>query len=290
MFRTWLIARREFTAFSDGATFWVALLFGPLVTALTGLAGVGLPTGAGPLLAAKAVGGPEALAHLLAALFLWLTLVTSLGMLLQAVVRERTSRSLETLLAAVRPHEILLGKMAGVGAVSAVVMAAWLGGMLVLALTAAARGASLAPAPLLHAAADPWLAVQAVFLFAGAFAFYGALISVVGVAARDEAGAQNLARPLFGVLLLIFFGALTATGMRASPPDWLVWVPPLTPFMLLLKPGLLPPAGWVLALAQVLGAAAFMLWAGGRLLSGQGLRPNSPAVAQAVAAAEPETA
>ena len=65
---------------------------------------------------------------------LWLALTGSLGMLLQAVVRERTNRALEILLAAARPWEIVFGKLIGVGAVSLLVLGSWLG-----------SGAALAP-------------------------------------------------------------------------------------------------------------------------------------------------
>jgi len=41
---------------------------------------------------------------------------------------------------------------------------------------------------------------------------------------------------MFGVLLVAFFAAL-ASAMGASPAlSWMIWVPPLTPFMLLLAP------------------------------------------------------
>ncbi len=272
MRRLWLIAKREFDSFADGPTFWVALFFGPVAAVIGGVAGARPFSGVASAMAARSVIPPVMMVHLVVALFLWLTLVTTLGMLLQAIVRERTSRSLETLLASVRPHEILIGKMVGVGAVSGMVMASALASILIMALESFGRDATILPPAMLQAAADPSLMLQAVVLFVAAFAFYGAVIAVAGVLARDEAGAQNLARPLFGVLLLIFFGALTATSMKVSPPDWLVWLPPLAPFMLLLKPGLLSAPGWIVVLAETGAAAAVLLWIGGRLLSGQGFR------------------
>jgi ABC-2 type transport system permease protein len=213
---------------------------------------------------------PAAILRFLLALMLWLALVTTLGMLLQAIVRERTSRSLETLMASVRPAELILGKMIGVGGVTAAVMASWL---LSLAIGASAllKG-ELGPLArgLLDAAADPWLLLQAVLLFVSGFSFYGALIAVIGALARDEPGAQNLARPLFGVLLMIFFAALSLGCLRMNPPAWLAWIPPFAPFLLLLKPALLPAAAWAPVLTGIFGAAAALIWTGGRLLSGQG--------------------
>src|SRR5258706_5470537 len=86
-----------------------------------------------------AAGGQDVamLSRLVAMIMLWLTLTGSLGMLLQAVVRERANRALESLLAVASPVEIVYGKLLGVGGVSALVLAAW--------LRSAAAPAPLAP-------------------------------------------------------------------------------------------------------------------------------------------------
>ena len=271
MGRIGLIARREFVAFSDGATFWVALLFGPAMALGPALAAGALPDRslAFAAVAARMV-EPAAIVRFLLALMLWLALVTTLGMLLQAIVRERTSRALETLMASVRPAELILGKMIGVGAVTAAVMASWLLSLAIGALALLKGELGPLAQGLLGAVADPWLLLQAVLLFVSGFSFYGALIAVIGALARDEPGAQNLARPLFGVLLMIFFAALAAGCLRMNPPAWLAWLPPFAPFLLLLKPALLPAAAWAPVLAGIFGSAAALIWTGGRLLSGQG--------------------
>jgi len=70
--------------------------------------------------------GPAQMARFLLMAMLWLTLTGSLGMLLQAVARERATRSLESLLAAATSWQIMVGKLAGVGGVSLLVLAAWI--------------------------------------------------------------------------------------------------------------------------------------------------------------------
>ena len=271
MGRIGLIAKREYAAFSDGATFWVALLFGPAMALVPALAAGALPAHSSAMAASVLkMFGPVAILRFLLVLMLWLSLVTTLGMLLQAIVRERTSRSLETLMASVRPTELIVGKMIGVGGVTAAVMISW---MLSLCIGASAmlkgQAATLAVG-LLRAAGDPWLMLQTVLLFASGFTFYGALIAVIGALARDEPGAQNLARPLYGMLLMIFFAALAAGCLNMNPPAWLAWIPPFAPFLLLLKPALLPPVACAPVATGIFAAAAALIWAGGRLLGGQG--------------------
>lgn len=186
-------------------------------------------------------------------LMLWLALVGSLGMLLQTVVRERVNRALECLLAAARPVDIVLGKLAGVGAVSALVLGAWLGSAAGLgALAPEAGGAASA---ILGAFADPRVLARAGLLYILGYAFYGLSTVAIGALARDDADAQNLARPMFAVLLAVFFTAMAMMG--GGGPAWLVFVPPFTPFALLMSPQ--APAVEIAALA---GLAATTIVAG----------------------------
>lgn len=190
------------------------------------------------------------------ALMLWLTLAGSLGMLLQAIVRERASRALESLLASVRPWEVVAGKLAGVGLVSAVVVSCWLGTAAgVGALGAGVRGTL---AGLLQALNDPKLLLSAVAIYPLAFAFYGLVTLAIGARARDTASAQNLARPMFAMLLGAFFATLSSTGAGPMPPTWLVYAPPFAPFLLLTRPQ--PWAGEALAIGLLAVSTVVAAW------------------------------
>jgi ABC-2 type transport system permease protein len=160
---------------------------------------------------------------------LWLTLTGSLGMLLQAVVRERANRALESLLASAPAWEIVTGKMLGVGAVSLMILVGWLGSIAVLSLLLP-PGASLVPA-ILAKLTEPAALMRDALIYICAFAFYGAVTMALGAMARDSATAQNMVRPMFVMLLVVFFVALSA-GKSASL-SWLIWLPPFTPFLLL---------------------------------------------------------
>ena len=198
---------------------------------------------------------------------LWLVLVGSLGMLLQAVVRERSNRALESLLSSVRPSDLVLGKLAGVGALSAVVVATWL-----------CSGALVSGSPLLgHGDAVailfngfgslPYVAT-AVSLFMLTFAMYGTALIGIGALARDVPAAQNFSRPVFGLLLLVFFVALAQfAGMGDDNLRTLVLFPPFTPFVLLLaKPGALDPVSVGIGLTGMLGVTALAAWLGSHAL------------------------
>lgn len=197
-------------------------------------------------------------------MMLWLTLTGSLGMLLQAVVRERANRALESLLAAAQSWEIVFGKLFGIGAVSLLVLGAWLGSAAALSPLVPQAG-GLAGA-VLRGLARPELLARAGIIYILAFGFYGLVTVAVGASARDTAAAQNLSRPMFTLLLAAFFTAL-ATASGADGLGWLAYAPPFTPFMLLLQaPGETGPIAQCAAILLLTIAAGLAgLWAVGNL-------------------------
>jgi len=164
---------------------------------------------------------------------LWLTLAGSLGMLLQTVVRERATRSLESLLAAALPCQIMAGKLVGVGGVSLLVLAAWIGSSEALALLVPKSGLALS---IITEVTRPVLLLRTAVIYGLAYAFYGSITVAVGALARDSASAQNLSRPMFILLMAAFFIALAQAMAPLASPSWLLYVPPLTPFLLLIYP------------------------------------------------------
>lgn len=187
-------------------------------------------------------------------MLLWMNLVGSLGMLLQAIVRERSHRALEGLLAAARPSEIIFGKLVGVGLLSMLVLAVWLGaGAGVASGPLAGAGASFADM-VLGAFKAPDNLVLAGMVYLMAYGMYGSAMIGLGAAAKDLPSAQNLSRPIFGVLLLVFFLALSQLSGGGTGIGWMLWLPPLTPFVLLMaKPGVLS-AGEISAAFVLMGA------------------------------------
>jgi len=193
---------------------------------------------------------------------LWLTLTGSLGMLLQAVVRERANNALESLLASASPTDIVAGKVLGVGAVSMLVLAAWLGaGALLAPLAPSANGLGAA---LVQELSAPAALVRAALIYVLAYGFYSLVTVAIAAGARDSAQAQNLSRPMFAVLLAAFFAALFASAGAEKALGWLLFVPPFAPFMLLLAPSV----SWSQE-ALAIGLLAASTLAAGKLAAGR---------------------
>jgi ABC-2 type transport system permease protein len=188
---------------------------------------------------------PAGASRFLVVMVLWLTLTGSLGMLLQAVVRERSNRSLEMLLTSASPFHLVLGKLMGVGAVSLLVTATWLASV----AAAASMSDGAATAALLREVTTPTALLHALAAYLLGFLFYGMATIAISAGARDNATAQNLSRPMFAVLLAVFFLCM-GIGGGLGGLSWLVFIPPLTPFMLLMHPVALPTELTALALTM----------------------------------------
>jgi ABC-type Na+ efflux pump permease subunit len=152
-----------------------------------------------------------------------------------------------------------------VGAVSLLVLIVWLGSAALFSLflptDTGLVGAVLAQF------AHPLTLLCDALIYLCAFGFYGAATLVLGAMARDAASAQNVARPLFLVLLAAFFVAL------AAPVDaWLTYLPPLTPFLLLVNsPGSVTGMSRAISLGMMgLATLALMLLAAKLLAIGSG--------------------
>jgi ABC-type Na+ efflux pump permease subunit len=205
-----------------------------------------------------------ALSRLVAMTMLWLMLTGSLGMLLQAVVRERANRALESLLACARPWQIVAGKMLGVGAVSLLVLAVWGGTALVLSLFAG-RGGLIGG--VLTGFSDPVMLARDGLIYLCAFVFYGSATVMLGALARDNASAQNAVRPMFVLLLAGFFVALMSAGQSHVSP-WLICFPPFTPFLLLVSsPGAVAEMTQIIPQGVLFVSSMAMLFVAARSLN-----------------------
>jgi ABC-2 type transport system permease protein len=208
-------------------------------------------------------------------MLLWMTLIGALGMLLQAIVRERTNRALESLLASARAHEIIFGKLIGVGALSLLVLGVWLGaGAAMAASPLRSLGGGL-PAILLGAFADPLALLRAGAIYVLSFAMYGTALIGLGAVARDVPSAQNLSRPVFGVLLLVFFVGLADFAGTGAGLHWLAWVPLFTPFVTLMAPpGAIGAAQMGIGFVGMMVATAAFAWLATRAMMSDGARPR----------------
>ncbi|GGS15457.1 ABC transporter permease [Actinokineospora fastidiosa] len=181
-------------------------------------------------------------------------------MVAQGVVEEKASRVVEVLLATVRPWQLLMGKVIGLGLVGLAQFAAIGGAGLLLALT---TGVLAIPS-----AAIGTLAWGLVWYLLG-FLFYATVFAAAGslVSRQEETSAVLL--PITMVLVVAFvlgFGLLSRSP-SGTATTVLSLVPPLSPVMMPGRIALGVAPLWQIGLAMImtLAAVAGLAWLGARV-------------------------
>jgi ABC-2 type transport system permease protein len=157
--------------------------------------------------------------------------------ILIGVMEEKSSRVIEVLLAAVRPIQLLSGKVLGIGLVAlsqATVIVAF---ALVLAKAVGSN--------LLHGTAPLVLLSTLVWLFLG-YAFYCWVYAAAGSMAERQDQVQSLALPLSLPIIFAYVISLTAvsTGSASSFFKVLAYFPPTAPLAMPALVGLKQATWW----------------------------------------------
>lgn len=213
-----------------------------------------LATVAGATVDVRALGGPDPRRgqRLAVALFVVALLYLALlhgAVLAKGVVEEKSSHVVEVLLPVVRPWQLLLGKILGLGLVGLARFAA-----ICLAALVAASAAGVLPPGGTAAGALLWGLVWYLLghlFYAAVFGAAGALVS-----RREETPAVLLPLTLaLGLAFALGFGLL-ARAPSAPVTAVLSLVPPLSPVIMPGRIALGAAPGWQVALALLLTSAA----------------------------------
>jgi ABC-2 type transport system permease protein len=192
----------------------------------------------------RAYGVPFGLMYIL-----FLTIFISAPQLMNAVITEKMTKISEVLLGSVTPFELMLGKLLGGAGASAVMATVYVGG-------AAAAASQLG----IGDALSPQLVGYFLLFMALAILLYGSIFVAVGAAVSDLKDAQSLITPVMLIAALPMFTVMTVMKSPASPVSvGLSLIPPMTPFVMLLRLALQPPPPlWqVLAGITLTGLFAF---------------------------------
>jgi ABC-2 type transport system permease protein len=144
------------------------------------------------------------------------------------VVEEKSTRVVEVLLAAVRPVQLLAGKIIGIGLVGLLQLAVI--GAIGLAVAIASNAINLPP--------DAAGTIGSVLLwFLLGYAFYSSLFAVAGAIVSRQEELQNTATPLNLLLLASFFVAFSSSvgGADSTLSRVSSFLPPVAPMVMPLR-------------------------------------------------------
>jgi ABC-2 type transport system permease protein len=171
------------------------------------------------------------------------------GWILTGVVEEKTSRVVEVLLAALRPAQLLGGKVLGIGLVAAAQATA---------LVAVALGLSEAVgSDLLHGTGPITVLVALLWLVLG-YAFYCWVYAAAGSTVERQEQVQSLAFPLTIPVIIGYVVSLTAatSGSPNTFVDVLAYLPPTAPFAMPTLVGLGAATWWEFTISVVVSIAS----------------------------------
>ncbi len=188
------------------------------------------------------------------------------GFVLTGVVQEKANRVAEVLLARMPAHEILTGKVVGIGAVGLAQLAT-IG--VAAVVTVAVMGDASAPS--IPADVLAWTCLW----FVLGYLFYSVLYAALGATTSRIEDAQAAIAPVTGLMLLSYLGVIYAEeNPDAVLTALLSYFPPTAPVVMTYRVAVHAVPGW-----QMLTSAAFMLLAmwglirfAGRIYSGALLR------------------
>jgi ABC-2 type transport system permease protein len=205
---------------------------------------------------------PQEIIALFGIILLFIALQLYGSYVLTGVVEEKTSRVVEVLLARMRPADLLLGKVLGIGVLG-------IGQFAGLAVVAATTLMFTRP-PNLPAGTVPLIASVVIWFILG-YSFYSLLYGALGALASRTEDAQAAAAPVTAILALAYVGMFTTL---ANPQGW--WVtaaslfPPTAPIYMPLRTALTDVPAWQIAasLAFMIIAILALVRIGGRIYRG----------------------
>lgn len=233
-------------------------------------------------------GDPQFLGAFVGALLLYMTILLYAVAVMRATLEEKTNRVVEILISSVRPSELMLGKILGVGSAGLTQLAVWvIFGVLALTMglpaLVAARPEMADPAMIAQALPGAGLASLFVALFLGGYFLYSALYAAVGAMCSTEEEAQQVQFP---VVLLLVLPIMFLMPIIENPNSPLAvgtsLVPFFSPVLMYARAATGSVPLWQIgaALLLLLGGVLAVAWVAGRIyrvgILMQGKRPTLP--------------
>jgi ABC-2 type transport system permease protein len=182
------------------------------------------------------------------------TLITYGVLIMNSVIEEKSSKVMEVIISSVKPFELMLGKIIGIGCVALTQYLIWGAAFGVLSLYSTQFGARFS------FDAPPMMIVWLVVYFILGYMIYATLYAAVGSAFESAQDAQALQTPL---MLLIVIPMITLSYVVSQPDSTaaiiLSLIPPFTPILMMARLGGTDVPLWQLLISVVLMIGTFFL-------------------------------
>lgn len=192
-------------------------------------------------------------------LLLYLMILFYGQLVMNGVVEEKQSRIIEVLLSSIKPFELLLGKLIGIGAASLTQILIWLISFGLLSFLAAATALASFKAPQL----SPAVLFFFFLYFVLGYFLYSSFYAIVGALVSSEADAQQVQMPvalLLTIPLLLLMSVIRAPNSTLA--TLLSFFPLFSPVLMLARISVQMPPWWqiALSLALLVGTILGAVW------------------------------
>lgn len=198
------------------------------------------------------------------AILIYLSLFIYGAQVMRGVIEEKTSRIIEVIISSVKPFQLMLGKIIGVGLVGLTQFTAWI--ILSIIATkvaghafASGPGSMMSSLSVLQTIPFGKVLICFIFYFLTGFLLYSALFAAVGSAVDSETETQQFMMPI--TLPLLFTYVLSVSILFRAPDSalavWLSIIPFTSPVAMMLRLPFGVP-GWQLAISMVLMVLGFL--------------------------------
>lgn len=179
------------------------------------------------------------------------------------VVYEKSSRVIEVLITSVRPIELMLGKVFGIGLLGLTQYLAWVVVGLIGFMVGSGMGNGGGENALELASVPPTTLIAFLVFFMLGYLVYAALYAALGSLVNRTEEVNSITTPITLVVVGVYLLSMLALGNPdAEYIRWLAFVPFLSPMLMFIRVALANPAWWepVVAVALLIGAVFFFSW------------------------------
>lgn len=235
-------------------------------------------------------------------ILIYITMLVYGMMVMRGVMEEKTNRIAEVVISSVKPFQLMLGKIVGIGAVGITQFLIWI--VLLVGLTTAAQsfvsadtmeqvrvlqqnggampGGSAVQASeaamkmynfqhTIGTANWPLIIICFIYFFIGGYLFYASLFAAVGSVTEDVQGSQSLTIPI--TIPIIFSFIIMTTVIQAPDSPLAVWssiIPFSSPIVMMARiafgvPGTVPYWQLAASILCLAGSFLFTTWLAGKI-------------------------
>lgn len=211
------------------------------------------------------------------------------GILMKGVMEEKANRIVEIIISSVKPIELMLGKILGIGAVGLVQFLIWvvliMGGVVLLSFFAGSEAVQSSATQSMMGSSEESVQMADkmmkavgqfkfslifffIFYFLGGYLIYGTIFAAIGAAIDQEADAGPLTTaisiPAYIPILLLFAVMNNPNGALAF---WLSIIPFTSPTIMMARMAIVDVPVWQIILSMVLLVAGIygMAWVSARI-------------------------